>query len=165
MNTLRTSPLRRFPSTGTFFGNSVFERAPSTIERRAIIVLPGCTLHTEIARMQNHLVTNNQQRNVMMKFDAKLCPGDYEDKGNEFNGTVEIDVDNHKEDWNGESEEVCKADISQQSSVLVPIYSVNFFNFPYQPFPGPIFLICIPFSIPSTPRLPALPPGFFTNDY
>ncbi|EGT38062.1 hypothetical protein CAEBREN_05461 [Caenorhabditis brenneri] len=79
------------------------------------IVLPGCTLHTEIARKLNHMVTHDQRKTVMMEFDAKLCPGDYEDRGNGFNGTVEIDVDNHKEDWNAESEKVCEAEITQQS--------------------------------------------------
>ncbi|EGT58581.1 hypothetical protein CAEBREN_09602 [Caenorhabditis brenneri] len=58
--------------------------AISAMARRAVIILPGCSLHT----------------------------GVYEDEADGFSGTVEVEADNHNKDRNDDSGEICEAEIS-----------------------------------------------------
>ncbi|EGT49452.1 hypothetical protein CAEBREN_01880 [Caenorhabditis brenneri] len=112
----------------------VFGSAPSAIERRVMSEFPGCSmehargmfdrrLHGKIARQLDSVDTCNQEETVMMEFEAGLGSGVCDDEDDGFSGEVEVDVENHEEDWNDETRGVCEAGTSQQSSLTYPLDS------------------------------------------
>ncbi|CAL2034507.1 unnamed protein product [Caenorhabditis brenneri] len=125
-----------FPASCTRSSSEVdvFGSAPSAIERRVMSEFPGCSLehargmldrrlHDKIARQLDSVDTCNQEETVMMEFEAGLGSGVCDDEDDGFSGEMEVDDDNHQEDWNDETRGVCEAGTSQQSSLAYPLDS------------------------------------------